>query len=199
MIAPATTSLALLHDLATQLLRAAKRARALAARERPDPHRGGYCDFLVLPARGCPRRAWPTGAPPRAGASRGEAPSYASSRRPTPGPKSKGCWQQRARSRGCPAAAGWAGLLALLPRGEAAASVDYLYYRTRTTEPVRAALRSLEEAWRGRGGRADVAPPWRGLPPGPERRDRRETVLADILTLVDCYAAAPARSADAAP
>ena len=167
MIAPATTSLALLHDLATQLLRAAKRARALAARERPDPHRGGYCDFLVLPDQGLPAtrladwRATQSRREPRGG------PELRQFAAPYTWPEIEGLLAAaRALARAALPPLDRQRLLALLPRGEAAASVDYLYYRTRTTEPVRAALRSLEEAWRGRGGRADVAPPWRGLPPG---------------------------------
>jgi hypothetical protein len=60
-------------------------------------------------------------------------------------------------------------------------------------------LSRLDEAWRGRGGRADVAPPWRGLPPGPNRRERRETVLADALTLAEVSAADPSGSAHATP
>ncbi|HZR97121.1 MAG TPA: hypothetical protein VFE37_00355, partial [Chloroflexota bacterium] len=199
VIAPAEASLALLHDLASQLLRSAKRARARAGRERPDPHRGGYCDFLVLPGAGLPTlhladwRASQTRREPRGG------PELRLFAAPYTWPELAGLLATaRDLAQVGLAPADRARLLELLARSEAAASVEYLSYRTRAAEPVRAALARLEEAWRGRGGRADVAPPWRGLPPGPDRRERRETVLADALTLLDVGAAAPPRSVHAA-
>jgi CRISPR-associated protein Cmr2 len=199
VIAPATTSLALLHDLAGQLLRAAKRARAQAARGRPDPHRGGYCDFLVLRGEGLATthladwRASQSRREPRGG------PELRLFAAPYTWPEVEGLLEAaRDLARAGLPPANRQRLLDMLARGEAASSVDYLYYRTRAAEPVREALHRLEEAWRGRGSRGDVAPPWRGLLPGPDRRERRETVLAEALALVDLCTAAPAGSTHAA-
>jgi len=83
----------------------------------------------------------------------------------------------------------------LLAHGEAAASVDYLYYRTRL-EPHhrRQVVAHLEQAWTGPGGTAQVAvaPPWRRRLPrdGQDPRDAQvETILPDLLAVYDFCAA----------
>jgi len=190
VVAPATASLLLLHDLARQLLASAKRARASAARERVDAHRGGYCDFLVLHSNGLPATQladWRAGQVRR---ERRDAPELRLYAAPYTWPELEGLLasaREFARLGLSPAER--QRLQLLLAGGEAAASVDYLAYCTRAAVPLRQALSRLDEAWRGRGGRADVAPPWRALPPAPDRRERRETVLVDVLTLASFCAA----------
>ncbi|HEY7067238.1 MAG TPA: hypothetical protein VII06_37595 [Chloroflexota bacterium] len=183
-IAPAVTPLPLLRDLAAQLLRAAKRARAQATRERPDPHRGGSCDFLVLDGPGVAATRLDDWRAALVRRDRRDAPELRQYAAPYTWPEIEGLLAA-ARELGAlrlPRAATQR-LGALLTQGEAAASVDYLYFCSRAPEPVRQALTRLEDTWRSRGGRADVAPPWRWLLPGPDRRERRETVLADVLAL----------------
>jgi hypothetical protein len=200
VVAPAGSSLLLVHDLARQLLASAKRARAQAAAERPDPHRGGACDFLFLHDAGAPTTRlaeWRAGQSHRERRDGPELRRYAA---PYTWPELEGLLAgARELAQAGLQRADRQRLSAALARGEAASSVDYLYYLTRAPEPVRRALSRLEDAWRGRGGRAEVAPPWRGLPPGPDRRERRETALAEALELAEFCGPAPERSADAAP
>jgi CRISPR-associated protein Cmr2 len=200
VIAPRSASLLLLHDLARQLLASAQRARAQAGRERPDPHRGGYCDFLVLRGDGLPATRLADWRATQSHRERRDAPELRLFAAPYTWPELEGLLlAARQLGRLGLSPADRQRLRDALTRGEAASSVDYLSYRTRAAAPVRQALSRLDEAWRGRGGRADVAPPWRGLPPGPDRRERRETVLADALTLAEVSAADPSGSAHATP
>jgi hypothetical protein len=69
----------------------------------------------------------------------------------------------------------------LLAHGQVAASVDYLYRKTRLERADRALLEAVfERAWASpRTDPAQVTGPWRDV-------ERRETILPDLLAVSDC-------------
>lgn len=184
VIAHTATPLALLRDMAGQLLKSAKRKRRAA----PDlPTHGGCCDFLVLRAADLPAvrledlRASETRQQGRSELRLGAAPytwvelqGLLATARAVHDARFPRAQLHAVRD--------------LLARDEAAASVDYLYYRARLDpRDRRAAAAYLERAWSGtpdEGPRGTAAPPWRWLPPR-DGWERRETILPDLLALQD--------------
>jgi len=214
VIAPAATPMALLRELAEQLQKSAKRARREAreaearAREVAEaavPPRG-WGDFLVIKGVGLlatsladwRRRqvvvaaaAEPSGAAGRQG--RGSAGARLGAA-PYTWPELEGllATARVLRDSGFPRTQLYA-VRDLLAHGPAAASVDYLYYRTRLEGGQRRLLEAhFEEAWRGPApgaAAAPVAPPWRRpLPRGDHEPAEAavETILPDLLAVYDC-------------
>ncbi|HZU05007.1 MAG TPA: hypothetical protein VFB73_03465 [Chloroflexota bacterium] len=184
LVAPAHIPLTWLRDLAAQLLQSAKRASWEA---RAHPYRRGWCDFWVVhgPELPAARLAdWRAGQIRRLRAERRELRLTAA---PYTWPELQGllATARQLAAAGVSRAALQA-LSALLPHGEAAAGVEYLYWRARLApEAARLVAAHLESAWRGAegGGRAST-PPWRRLP-AREGWERRETILPDLLAVWD--------------
>ena len=185
LIAPTGVPFSLVADLAQELLRSATRERARADRARADPHRGGYCDFLVAPRMAVPGTGladWRAGRLRRQGRSSAELRLGAGPYTWTEIEGLLGAARDLAAG-GLPRS--WLGDIdAQLERGEAVAAVEYLYKRSRAPGSVRAALGRLEASWSASGGHPEVAPPWRWLAPH-DGRGRRETIWPDLLAVYD--------------
>jgi CRISPR-associated protein Cmr2 len=189
VIAPSSVPFPLVADLAQDLLRSAARESALAERTRPDPHRGGYCDFLLLARGGMPgtRLAdWRAERLQRHGRS---SPELRLGAAPYTWPEIEGLLDSvRALIASGVTYAEIRDVDGQLARGEAVAAVEYLYRRSRAPQGVRTALGRLEEAWGTDGGHTEVSPPWRWLIPR-DGRERRETIWPDLLAIYEFCAA----------
>ena len=189
VIAPGSVPFRLLADLAHDLLHSAARERAMAERAQPDSHRGGYCDFLVLPRGGIPGTRVADLRAARVQRHGRSSPELRLGAAPYTWPEVEALLDS---ARALIAAGASRGeILAVetqLARGEAVAAVEYLYWRSRAPHSVRMALARLEAAWATDGGHPEVSPPWRWLAPR-GGRERRETVWPDLLAIYDFCAA----------
>jgi CRISPR-associated protein Cmr2 len=204
VVAPMATPMALLRELAEQLQQSAKQARRAVDGGLPR----GWGDFLVIKGAGLLATSldgWrrqtlgadsgEAGRQPRGQRGRGRRPPRLSAT-PYTWPELEGllATARALGASGYPRAQLHA-VRELLVQGEAAASVDYLYYRTRL-EPHhrRQVVAHLEQAWSGPEGATQVAvaPPWRQRRPrnGQDPRDLQvETILPDLLAVYDFCAA----------
>jgi hypothetical protein len=78
------------------------------------------------------------------------------------------------------------GVEAALERGDAPATVEYLYRRSRLLPAARAALAQAERAWSADAAMPEVTPPWRWLPPR-NGRERQETIWPDLAAVTELY------------
>ncbi|HZR99526.1 MAG TPA: hypothetical protein VFE37_12510 [Chloroflexota bacterium] len=216
VIAPAATPMALLRELAEQLQKSAKRARrearaaeasARGVAESDVPPRG-WVDFLVIKGVGLLATSladWRRrqGRLRRAGEPDGQSAGPAASR--DAGPRLGAApytWVElegllttaRALRDGRFPQTQLYAVRDLLAHGQVAASVDYLYRKTRLERPARALLEAVfERAWASpRADPAQVSGPWRDV-------ERRETILPDLLAVSDCCDAELDSGGDDAP
>lgn len=183
VVAPAAVPLTMLHDLARDLLAAARRGHLRARRERPGASPGGYCDFLIVPDVALPsvrlaglrahRRVERDGVESWIGASPYTWPEIRALLATARDLVQSGCRRGDLEA-----------VAALLARGDQAASLEYLYLRARAPQRARAALGRLEAAWTTNGAHPEVPPPWRWLPPR-GARERRETAFPDLVAILD--------------
>jgi len=183
VVAPAAVPLTMLHDLARDLLAAARRGHLRARRDRPGASPGGYCDFLIVPDVALPsvrlaglraqRRVERDGVESWIGASPYTWPEIRALLATARDLVQSGCRRGDLEA-----------VVALLARGDQAASLEYLYLRARAPQRARAALGRLEAVWTTNGAHPEVPPPWRWLPPR-GARERRETAFPDLVAILD--------------